>query len=145
MNAEFVALLAKEGKLDVFEHELGNAALIATVDFGELRSTFPNLFEMVKQNLPGEGEIFSRETFSEMVEGMRDGVMSAIRDYRLGQSLQGLRTEAMAIPDATDTLARYQSSLDNELYKALRALRETQAARRRQLDSDAAPVDESSV
>ncbi len=37
--------------------------------------------------------------------------------------------EAMVIPDADDPLPRYQTALDNEMFKTLRALREAQSWR----------------
>lgn len=37
--------------------------------------------------------------------------------------------ESRALPENPDILVRYQSGLDNELYKAMRALRDVQAWR----------------
>ena len=37
--------------------------------------------------------------------------------------------QSQALPSKTDLLARYQTALDNDLYKALKALREAQAWR----------------
>jgi len=39
-------------------------------------------------------------------------------------------------PEARDPLSRYQSMLDNELYRALKALREAQDWRQRTLEAD---------
>lgn len=47
---------------------------------------------------------------------------------RLLQALQQVR-QACAVPDMSDVLVRYQSALDNDVYKAVRALRETQKHR----------------
>ena len=40
-----------------------------------------------------------------------------------------LLMQSQALPTKTDLLARYQTALDNDLYKALKALREAQAWR----------------
>ena len=37
--------------------------------------------------------------------------------------------QSQALPTQTDLLSRYQTALDNDLYKALKALREAQAWR----------------
>jgi hypothetical protein len=37
--------------------------------------------------------------------------------------------QSQALPSKTDLLARYQTALDNDLYKALKSLREAQAWR----------------
>lgn len=50
---------------------------------------------------------------------------------------QYLALVAKGIPASAEVLSRYQSALDNELYKALRALREAQATRRRAIDAKA--------
>jgi hypothetical protein len=47
-----------------------------------------------------------------------------------------LRRDAVCMPAESDKIARYQSALDNELYKAMRALRQAQDWRRETLESD---------
>lgn len=53
---------------------------------------------------------------------------SLIRDQRILE-VSRLVMRSQALPSKTDLLARYQTALDNDLYKALKALREAQAWR----------------
>ena len=46
-------------------------------------------------------------------------------------------------PIEQDLLSRYQPSLDNELYKAIRALREAQQWRLKAIDSTGQPISDS--
>jgi hypothetical protein len=48
--------------------------------------------------------------------------------------------QSQALPSKTDLLARYQTALDNDLYKALKALREAQAWRQAKARITATPV-----
>jgi len=54
-------------------------------------------------------------------------------DAKLDTAGQLVRDSA-AIPQHNEKLSRYQSALDNELYKATRALRETQSFRLRTME-----------
>ncbi|MBK8361835.1 MAG: hypothetical protein IPL15_23960 [Comamonadaceae bacterium] len=58
---------------------------------------------------------------------------------KVGTALQQLRQAAL-LPQQADVLGRYQSSLDNDMYKAMRALREAQRHRMEQAALTAQPV-----
>ena len=64
---------------------------------------------------------------------------SLIEQQRI-REVSRLLMQSKALPSKTDLLARYQTALDNELYKALKALRETQAWRQARSLVSAAPV-----
>ena len=49
--------------------------------------------------------------------------------------------QAALLPQQSDTLSRYQTHLDNDLYKAMRALREAQHYRFDQAALNATPID----
>ena len=49
--------------------------------------------------------------------------------------------EANSLPAAPELIARYQSALDNDLYKAMRALREAQKFRRESFEIIAMQTD----
>ena len=71
--------------------------------------------------------------------------LCASRDY-LATSLvarERLRidTDANSLPVAPELMTRYQSALDNDLYKAMRALREAQRFRRETIDIAATLVE----
>lgn len=56
-------------------------------------------------------------------------------------SVAQLIRESQGVPMAQDVLARCQSALDNDLYKAMRALREARAWRLRTIESEAEAAD----
>ncbi len=69
-----------------------------------------------------------------------DSVRSqAIQLLKVTTALQQLRQSALQ-PREADVLSRYQSSLDNDLYKAMRALREAQRHRLEQAALTAKPI-----
>ena len=85
------------------------------------------------------------EKFTNMLEHVARHhhlIASTIARIRQGNSLAGLQADSLSVPEAKDALSRYQSALDNELYKALRALREAQSSRRRQLEFEAVRIEE---
>ena len=61
-----------------------------------------------------------------------------IRKRRIPE-VSRLVMQRQALPSQTDLLARYQTALDNDLYKALKALREAQAWRQARSVIDVAP------
>ena len=64
---------------------------------------------------------------------------SLIQDQRI-REVSRLILQSQALPSKTDLLARYQTALDNELYKALKALREAQAWRQARATISVAPM-----
>lgn len=65
---------------------------------------------------------------------------SLIEKQRI-REVSRLVMQSQALPSQTDLLARYQTALDNDLYKALKALREAQAWRQNKAVLSATPVD----
>ena len=68
-----------------------------------------------------------------------DHYESLIQDQRI-REVSRLILQSQALPSKTDLLARYQTALDNELYKALKALREAQAWRQARATISVAPM-----
>lgn len=64
---------------------------------------------------------------------------SLIEQQRI-REVSRLLMQSKALPSKTDLLGRYQTALDNELYKALKALRDAQAWRHARTLVSAAPV-----
>jgi hypothetical protein len=56
------------------------------------------------------------------------------------RKLRKLLLQRQTLPSRTDLLGRYQTALDNDLYKALKALREAQAWRQARLLISANPA-----
>jgi hypothetical protein len=134
--AEVVESMARTGQLESFAQELALLGSAEGLGALELERRFPLIVQFFKagSDLPeGQGEM-SIDTIVSIANAAKDKYLSAIDRHRSNQSLAALRTEALGVPAATDNLARYQSAIDNELYKALRALREAQAWRRKSME-----------
>ena len=77
----------------------------------------------------------------------REQLLSAEARPKILALAEQVRAKRLVLPtDVLEVLARYQTTLDNQLYKALRALREAQEWRLMTLDQssvpDAADIDE---
>ncbi len=62
-----------------------------------------------------------------------------IEEQRI-REVSRLIMQSQALPSRTDLLARYQTALDNDFYKALKALREVQAWRQAKAMISVTPV-----
>jgi hypothetical protein len=67
-------------------------------------------------------------SWTDMFKKQVDHYESLIEQQRI-REVSRLIMQSQALPTKTDLLARYQTALDNDLYKALKALREAQAWR----------------
>ena len=79
------------------------------------------------------------ETWANLFESYVNHYESLIRKQRIYE-VSRLVLQSQALPSKTDLLARYQTTLDNDLYKALKALREAQAWRQARAVIDVAPA-----
>ena len=86
-----------------------------------LKTDGAGLMAYVAELIPTFREEFDRERIKELVN---------------------LHRETAPVRTAVDTIGRYQSALDNELYKALRALREAQNWRASRIDAQSRRVPE---
>jgi hypothetical protein len=99
---------------------------------------FAHLPEKIQRSLLKEFEVEAdqidsaiKETFdswADMFEAQVDHFKSLIQEQRI-REVSRLVIQSQALPTKTDLLARYQTALDNDLYKALKVLREAQAWR----------------
>lgn len=134
----------EKGQLDALDQELGVAlALLSAPRSGAQQ--LPLLCCLFGVCIGSADDLAVADYQRVLAQVARHGhlIRSTISRCRMESSLASLQTDSLAVPEAKDTLSRYQSALDNELYKALRALREAQAARRRQLDADASRIEDS--
>ena len=124
-------------KLDQMERELLAIGRATNMGQAEFTRHYPAIAEFFPIEFPDERDRVPANTFGDiypttehantlMAEVQRH---KEIRDQALGRVARNL------IPPSVDTLVRYQSALDNEWYKAMRAFREAQAARLRTLDA----------
>lgn len=135
--------IASSSQLDALDQELSDAmAVLPGVQSRPFSlPLLEKLFGMAADGLDrSEDEKFTNVL--EHVARYHHLIASTIARFRQGNSLAGLQADSLSVPEAKDALSRYQSALDNELYKALRALREAQASRRRQLEFEAVRIEE---
>ena len=116
----------------------------------------PTIFEQLQSDANEDGD--SIEDFLKSHEGGITGFVSELLKWchaQLGDAerrpkvlalAEQVKAKRLVLPDdALEVLSRYQTTLDNQLYKALRALREAQEWRLKTIeagtDSDAEPVD----
>ncbi len=82
------------------------------------------------------------DTLRELLERLVKVYRRTYDDRRI-RELADLYRDAAQIRASVDVIGRYQSALDNELYKAMRALREAQTWRQSRIDAEARRVNES--
>jgi hypothetical protein len=78
-------------------------------------------------------------SWAEMFEKKLDHYESLIKEQRI-REVSRLVLQSQALPSKTDLLARYQTALDNDLYKALKVLHDVQAWRHSKALISATPV-----
>lgn len=133
-----------QGDVAACDAWMGEAQMDADQDLATLPERMPRLWALLANEL----EVDTPEQAGDKILG-DDGEglyawMDSVRDQsirllKVVTALQQLRQAALQ-PRAVDVLSRYQSSLDNDLYKAVRALREAQRHRLEQAALTAKPV-----
>ena len=116
----------------------------ADKDLATLPKRIPRLWALLAKELevdtPGQA---GEKILGDDAEGLYAWVESvrsqSIQLLKVVTALQQLRQSALQ-PREADVLSRYQSSLDNDLYKAVRALREAQRHRLDQAALTATPI-----
>lgn len=116
----------------------------------EIESLSPDAYHLLlactDERTPEALDSYLTET-SQTLRGVLEALAKVYRrdyDSRLIRELADLYRDAAQIRASVDVIGRYQSALDNELYKAMRALREAQAWRQSRIDADARRVNDSS-
>ena len=131
----------------VLEEYQALPASVDRVDPDALRTAAPLLYEQLAEDAQSE-----RQTIAAFVDDYLGGFNEYVADLvryceaqlRKADQQPALLALADAVraqrsipgPEARDPLSRYQSMLDNELYRALKALREAQDWRQRTLETD---------
>jgi len=114
------------------------------IEFKALPKAVPLLFAQLKSDAEDEGDI---ETYLKDYDGGLPGYAREIDRWCRGELRKAanrphvlaladqLRTKRLILPPGTlELFTRYQTTLDNQLYKALSAFRETQEWRLKTLD-----------
>ncbi len=111
-----------------------------------LQEKAPLLFAQLKEDAQEDEKTISqylvnssiKEYTEEVVTWCRDELMrleKRVKQYAVTIAMAARAKDMLNIPwSKLDTLSKYQSSLDNQLYKAMRALRETQEWRLKSIE-----------
>lgn len=126
-----------QGRHAALDAELAALPGREAMTIAEMLQAFPLASQVM---LPGHGG--RTGTVGDQFGSLADAVAplrARIADHQADRAEHRLRHNANGVPDAPDVLARYQSALDNDLYKAMRALREAQSWRLAHLEAVAEP------
>lgn len=110
------------------------------------RDTYDLLLSCTDERTPEALERYlvkNSDTLRALLERLVKAYRRAYDDRRI-RELADLYRDAAQIRASVDVIGRYQSALDNELYKAMRALREAQTWRQSRIDAEARRINEPS-
>jgi len=117
----------------------------AVVELDTVRVDFPLIWTQLLANSKTAGGV--QVYLDQRHKGNIDQYLAALeglhRNILVAYDKAQTRKSANSLPAAPELMTRYQSALDNDLYKAMRALREAQRFRRESIDSTAQAVVES--
>jgi len=153
-NRDWIQLVAREPLPPVADVQndlaacaawLGEDQMDEAEDLQTLPDRFPRLWDLLKEKLTVEtpeeaiAEILV-EGGTSLYEWVDDIQSEAEKLLRIVNALSLIRATALR-PHESDILSRYQTTLDNDLYKAIRNLRDMQAHRREQAALTATPIE----
>lgn len=124
-------------------HQEVRAARTANVsDLDVLRVGYPKIWQRLLNSSRTKGSVITY--LADHYQGRIDGYLADM-ELNLGKIMAAyaqvkLDRAALSLPSGTELITRYQSALDNDLYKAMRALRDAQRFRRESIDSTADDV-----
>lgn len=116
----------------------------AITEFDTLRVEFPRIWKYLLQQASPTGSVqaYLNKYYDNNIARFLEGQSQTLR-HRLAAYLEVEEEKsAFSLPSAPELMTRYQSALDNDLYKAMRALRDAQRFRRESIESSAEVVAE---
>jgi len=130
---QMVDLLLSAEDLDQFEAEVRSLERAAGLTNDAMEEHFPLVHRHffgpeIQKGWGGPNVVLISEN---EVKSLQIALTKGIAMKLMKLAAEKAGRSGLAMPKNTDTLTRYQSALDNEWYKAMRALREAQAARLR--------------
>jgi hypothetical protein len=112
---------------------IANDHSLSDITIGEFADRFPQAFSLLLNTAgPPDFAIIAGEDADLVVADFYlnlKGWATEQRDQWQKKLDVILRRDALCVPDDSDKLSRYQSALDNEMYKGMRALRQAQSWR----------------
>ncbi len=108
------------------------ASRLTPLNLDSLSKQCPVVWERLASLAKGKDHIqaYLDQNFQGDLENLISKLRSDNAKISEAKAELALERDAMSLPAAPDLMARYQASLDNDLYKAMRALRESQRWRR---------------
>ena len=118
------------------------------LDLELIRSRYPLAYDSFLRAQRGSLEALSTQ-FAEIGKGIdryiKDFIVTLRAEYDREQirEFASLYRDSAQLRASVDLIGRYQSALDNELYKAMKALREAQTWRLSRLEAESRKIDDS--
>ncbi len=130
---------------------LGEIEGLETIDLASLPVSAPTVFEQLEADAREDEESIEQHLagqkhgltgyIGELLQWCKEQLAEAEARPKVQDLAQLVIARRSVVPDETlDIFGRYQSTLDNQLYKSLRALRETQEWRLKNLDAMSEPA-----
>lgn len=139
-DLEYVAL----NKAIIAEYRALDDDVIENEDLARLEKESPLLFAELKTEAEDDEEDFTeytqgklRELAERQIDWSSDRVKEYTRRFKINDAIKLMQTSASA-PVSNELMARYSVGLDNELYRAIEALRKQQEFRLKNLEAVAA-------
>ena len=109
--------------------------MLAPTIFGQLQSDAEEDDETIEEQLSSQENGLTGYVGG-LVEWCHEQLREAEKRPRIVALAEQVRARRLVLPaDALEVFSRYQTTLDNQLYKALRALREAQEWRLKTIDA----------
>ena len=129
---------------------IGEVNGLEHIDLATLPNLAPTIYGQLKSDAEGEkngieGYLGALENglvgfVAALIEWCHKQLRKAEKRPRLLALAQQMKTRRLVLPETSlEVLSRYQTTLDSQLYKALRALREAQAWRLKTLEAEPQP------
>ncbi len=117
-----------------------------SLSFDQIEALFPLAYRQLLDSAGGTRELFSAKlaTTGKELRAYLIDLITAFRqvyDHERIKELVRLYRDSAQVRASVDLIGRYQTALDNELYKAMRALREAQNWRLSRIEAEAQRVD----
>ena len=115
--------------------QLLQSAIDDGLELDEIEKKYPVIYQELKEEAIQDNQTNLAKYLEDTFDGVSD-LLDSLKKYHLKQwqsarirDLVEIAKINVSLPKVPENMARYQSSLDNELYKAIRALKEAQAWR----------------
>lgn len=139
-------VLSGDGEADdrLLYEDLLHAVAASVTDLDVLRVEYPRVWRnlLAIANPAGGVALYLAKRHQGKVADYLAALLATLKQIVAAHDYMGIQKDAGSLPVAPELMARYQAALDNDLYKAMRALRDAQRFRREVIDAEVTPVDD---